>query len=242
MTNTFSLSRIAAESTNPLMSDIVQTRRLVVAAGVILTGIMLSGPVAVGVVAVLAPQPPWRDADTFIRNYSWIQSLPYIFGFLIAGGFILFMSSLAAVCGEGQRPLAYAALAFTAVSASMIFINYVLQTAFIPLTLHVSDVAVALTTMANPNSLGWTLEMYGYGVLGIATASAAPLFNATRRQHWIARLLVSNCVLSVLGAVAVPLFPGWVLTTSGMILGATWNLLVAVVMVLVILEFRPRHV
>jgi hypothetical protein len=36
----------------------------------------------------------------------------------------------------------------------------------------------------------------------------------------------------------MPLFPGWVLTGTGMVLGAAWNILVAVAMVLLLVEFR----
>jgi hypothetical protein len=80
--------------------------------------------------------------------------------------------------------------------------------------------------------------MYGYAILGIATAFLAPLFNRSARQRVIARLFVLNCVLSVVGAFLMPLFPGWVLTGTGMVLGAAWNILVAVAMVLLLVEFR----
>lgn len=217
-----------------------QAKQLVVGATIVLSGIILSGPVAVGLVELLAPQPKWQDATTFMEHYSWIQTLPYVFGFLIAGGFVFLMSTLASACEDIQRHLAYAALTFTGVSASLIFINYVLQTAFVPLWLHQSELLVSATTMANPNSLGWALEMYGYGILGVATAFAAPLFNPTGRQGFIRLLFVANCIVSLLGAILVPIVPGWVLTSWGMILGGVWNLLVAVAMVIIILECRPR--
>lgn len=220
---------------------LIQARQMRIAATIILSGIVLSGPVAVGLVEFLAPQPSWQDAATFIGHYSWIQSLPYLFGFLIAGGFVFFMSVLAGMAPDSRRPLAYAALVFTGVAASLIYVNYALQTAFVPLWLHTSEAAVSLTTMANPNSLGWTLEMYGYGILGVSTAFAAPLFESAGRQRLIGRLLVANCAVSIIGAVLVPVMPGWVLTSSGMLLGGLWNLLVAFIMVLVILEFKTRR-
>ena len=215
-----------------------QARQISIAAAVVLAGIILSGPVAVVLVEVLAPQPSWQGVTTFIEHYSWLQSLPYVFGFFIAGGFILLVASTPAGDDDGRSLLRRIALAFTAISAGLIFFNYVMQTAFIPLSLHESPVIVAATTMANPNSLGWALEMYGYAILGIATAFLAPLFNKSVRQRVIARLFVLNCILSVVGAFLMPLFPGWVLTGTGMVLGAAWNILVAVTMVLLLAEFR----
>ncbi len=225
---------------NTMTPTILQARQLSIAAATVLAGIILSGPVAVTLVEFLAPQPRWQDVSIFIDHYSWIQSLPYVFGFLIAGGFVFLLSVVVGTARDPQRPLAYSSLVFTGVSASLIFFNYVLQTAFVPLWLHQSEMLVSATTMANPNSLGWTLEMYGYGILGIATGFAAPLFNRTGRQGLVRILFVANCVVSLVGAVLVPMIPGWVLTSWGMILGAVWNLLVAIAMVVIILEFRPR--
>ncbi len=69
-------------------------RHLSVSAAVILAGIILSGPVAVALVALLAPQPAWQDTASFIQHYSWLQTLPYLFGFLILGGCVASMASL----------------------------------------------------------------------------------------------------------------------------------------------------
>jgi hypothetical protein len=225
------------QSMNP---NNIQSKQLVVGAAIVLSGIILSGPVAVGLVELLAPQPWWQDATTFIEHYSWIQTLPYVFGFLIAGGFVVLMSGLLRASEEFHRHLGYAALTFTGVSASLIFFNYVLQTAFVPLWLHQSELLVSATTMANPNSLGWALEMYGYGILGVATAFAAPLFNPAGRQGLIRILFMANCIVSLMGAFLVPIGPGWVLTSWGMVLGGLWNLLVAIAMVLIIREFRAK--
>lgn len=207
-------------------------------AATILCGVILSGPVAVGLVHAFAPQPPWQNTETFVRNYSWLQSLPYVFGFFIVGGFVLLMSGLNGTGREPLRPLEVTAVTMTGIFASLVFLNYVLQTTFVPQWITTSDPIVGVVTMANPRSLGWALEMYGYGVLGIATAFVAPLFDAHGRQGAIRSLLWANCVISVGSAAMLPVVPGWVLTPLGIAAGAFWNLLVAVLMVLIMLEFR----
>jgi hypothetical protein len=216
------------------------TRYVQIAAALILAGIVLSGPVAVGVVEIFAPQPTWQDVSTFLNHYSWLQTLPYLFGFLIAGGFIVLVGSLP-VSRDDLQGLRRAASSFTTVAAGLIYFNYVLQVGFIPLALKDHPAIVAATTMANPDSLGWALEMFGYAVLGIGTALLAPLFTESARQRLIGRLMLLNCAVSVLGAVLVPLFPGWVLTPFGMALGAGWNILVACIMILILREFRSRR-
>jgi hypothetical protein len=216
-------------------------RNLSMSAVVILSGVILSGPVAVGLVEFAAPQPAWRDAATFVQHYSWLQSLPYVFGFLILGGFIPFMAALVGSGSDDQRTRELTALALTGVSAAMIFVNYVLQTAFIPQSLNGNREILEAVTMANPRSFAWGLEMYGYGILGVATIVAAPLFESSGRQRIIRLLFILNGVVSVFTAALVPIVPGWLLTTPGIIAGALWNLLVVVIMVLVIREFRFGH-
>lgn len=215
-----------------------KARTLSRAAAIILSGIILSGPVAVGLVELVAPQPAWRDAATFVKHYSWLQSLPYVFGFLILGGFILFMAALVGSSSEDQRPREMTALALTTVSASMIFTNYVLQTAYVPQSLDGNGSLLEAVTMANPRSFAWGLEMYGYGVLGVATIVAAPLFEPRGGQRMIRLLFILNGIVSVVTTPLVPIIPGWLLTTQGIIAGAVWNLLVIVIMVLVIREFK----
>ncbi len=92
-------------------------------------------------------------------------------------------------------------------------------------------------TMANPRSLGWGLEMYGYGILGVATTVAAPLFESRGGQRVIRFLFIINNIGSMAAAASVLTFPGWLLTPNGMIDGAAWNLRVIVTMGMVIREF-----
>lgn len=215
-----------------------RARHLSIAAVVVICGVVLSGPVAVALVEIAAPQPRWVDVQTFVQHYSWLQTLPYVFGFLIAGGFIIFMGCLVGAGRDEQRPLEMIAVGLTVVFASLVLFNYTLQTAFIPQWTGGNDPMLGIFTMANPRSLGWALEMYGYGILGIATAVAAPLFSWQRRQGMIRGLLLGNCIVSVGSAILVPIIPGWVLTPGGMVAGAIWNILVVVLMIVTLLEFR----
>lgn len=215
-----------------------KARYISISAAIALFGVIFSGPVAVGLAYVFAPQPVWQGVDAFVQNYSWLQTLPYLFGFLIVGGFILFMASLSEGVQADMRPLGVTALVLTSVFAALIFTNYLLQTSFIPLWVKSGNAILGVVTMENPESLGWSLELFGYGFLGIATALIAPLFQRGGRQGAIRILLQLNCIVSVASAVLFPLVPGWVLTPIGLIAGMVWNLLIAVLMILVILEFN----
>ena len=78
-----------------------------------------------------------------------------------------------------KRPVTQAALVFTGVYAALVALNYVVQTTFVPALVTHGDIAdaplIAAFTMAQPRSLAWGLEMWGYGFLGLATWLVAPV-------------------------------------------------------------------
>lgn len=207
-------------------------------------GAVLSGPVALGVVALVAPQPPWRDGELFARSYHPIQVLPYALGFLlIAGcvGCVVALSRDREPRLARRRPLA---LALAAVFAAFILLNYVIQTTFVPgLVAHFRpDLAVIIEalTMVNPAGLGWALEMWGYAFLGVALWLLAPSLSETRVERVAAALVVTNGVMSVAGGVATAVQIDWVFSPAGLASYAAWNLVIVVLCACLALAWRER--
>jgi hypothetical protein len=205
----------------------------------ILIAAPLSGPIGFAIVNAVAPQPPWRGAAAFVAAYHPIQALPFAFGFALVGAFLaLHVAILATARPEGRVP-ALAALAFAIVFAALISLNYIAQTAVVPAAVRRGDTAlIAALTMANPSSLGWAIEMFGYGFLGLASLCAAPVFGATRVQRAARVLLAANGVASVGSAVATAVDCSWLLTPVGLGLYLGWNGLVLAMAVLLMLVFR----
>lgn len=134
------------------------------------------------------------------------------------------------------------ALVFVWIYACFVFLNYVLQTTFVPsLASRYSPMdapMLAALTMSNPRSLAWGIEMWGYAFLGVATWLVAPVFRGgrTARATWIAFAL--NGPLSIAGAVATVLAPGWEMTLGGLVAFGAWNVLLAVMASLVLVVTR----
>ena len=211
-----------------------------------LAGLVLSGPVAISVVNVMAPQPPWSDVAAFAARFHWIQTLPYFAGLMLVGGLVALIAALHGIATEDVRPRTRLALALSSAFAAMIFLNYVVQTTFVPALLVKADHdALALAahlTMVNPLSLGWALEMWGYGVLGVATWLAAPVFHGYRFGRTIAALFVANGPISVIGAFATAFLPGWVFTPLGFAAFGIWNVLVAAMLIGTIVAMRSAAI
>jgi hypothetical protein len=219
-------------------------RGVSIGAGFALVGAIASGPLSLWVQARTHPQPSWRDATTFAAAYHPVQALPYALGCLLVGGFVVLLASLHRLAPTEARARTTAALVFVAVFAAMIMSNYAVQTTFVPALLRsgtTSDVQLAAAvTMANPRSLGWALEMWGYAVLGVATWLAAPVFAGSALARAARVLFTVNAPVSIVAAVAAAVRPGWVTTPIGVAAFILWNGLVVAMTVLALLAMRAR--
>jgi hypothetical protein len=207
-------------------------------------GALLSGPVSLVLVNATHPEPPWRDAATFVASYHPIQTLPFFLGFVLVGGLLTLLTSLALLAGPAERGRAMLGLALGAAFAALVVLNYTVQTTFVPLLVssYTPDDApvLAALTMSNPRSLGWSLEMWAYGVVGVATWLAAPVFSGDRLERATSLLFVLNGPGSIASALATAFIPGWALTVPGLVAFTLWNVLVIAMALAAGVVFRRR--
>jgi hypothetical protein len=215
------------------------------AAACTLIGTLASGPIALFVLHTTHPQPDWQDARVFARHYHPIQSLPFFLGLLLVSGFVLLIASLHVLAEMRMRARTQAALVFTSAFAALVLLNYAVQTTFVPrLTVPYLDAngpLLAALTMSNPRSLGWSLEMWGYGWLGVATWLVAPVFSGNRLERVTACTFVANGPISIAGALWTALDADWLLSTTGLLMFAAWNALVVIMSALAFQVFRARR-
>jgi len=225
----------------PPLIGLRDDRRLFAAAIVILVGIIVSGPPAMLLAAAIAPQPAWRDVETFAASYQPIQQLPYAGGIVLLAGIVWFVARVGALARGGDRTRASAALIATGVATTLIGINYSLQLAYVPAAVRSPGEVLAAVTMVSPTSICWVLEMVGWGVFGAATWLLAPVFAGEGlRVRAIRALLIANGAASILGAVLTMVDLRWVMTPSGLAAYVLWNLLLFVAILLVAIEARPQ--
>src|SRR5579871_5419807 len=105
-------------------------------------GALLSGPVGL-LATLIAPQPSWTDAATFITHFRAWHQIPFWLGFVFIGAWIALSARLAAIVPDAWRAQALAALAVTAIYAAMVTLNYTLQVAYVPLAVATRDPNVA---------------------------------------------------------------------------------------------------
>jgi hypothetical protein len=73
------------------------------------------------------------------------------------------------------QPFTLLGVVFAAVFAALIAFNYIAQTALVPAAVASGDSAlIALLSMNSPTAICWSIEMFGYGFLGLASLCALP--------------------------------------------------------------------
>lgn len=211
-----------------------------ISAWLTIAGILFSGPLGLLISTLVKAQPPWENAEVFILHYHPIQRLTFVFGFIMILGFVMFISAIGSLADKPVKKL-YSGMAsiFAAVYGVIIGLNYTLQLAYVPAVMHTNPEVAGMLTMVNPHSVSWVLEMFGYGFLGLSVWFLVPLLEGSKRIGTIRMLMILNGIVSIAGAVITVFNISWVLSTAGMISYLVWNLLILVLMVLVILEFKP---
>lgn len=202
-----------------------------------LAGYVLSGPGGFLLVQITQPQPAWVSPAVFAENYHVVQDMPYYFGLLLIGGMLMLAAGLFLNAGDEPVKIRFhllLALMWTTFFAALIFFNYVCQTTFVRhLALNYRpehDPLIATFSMANPMSLAWAVEMWGYGVLGVATWLMSGYFqNRNKAIYW---LLIANGVVSVLTVVFTVIDMKWLLTPPGVAGYFIWNVLMITLMIL----------
>lgn len=224
------------------MNDNSQINRLLsISAVITIIGILFSGPVGVLITSMLHPQPVWQGAEIFAGNYHPVQILPFVFGFIMLLGFVLFISAAIRLANtEIKKTYGTMAVIFASAYVITIGMNYIIQAAYIPAIIAENKELAGLLTMANPSSFSWILEMFGYGFLGASGWLVAPLFEGNTKTNSIRYLLILNGIVSVVGAIITAVDVEWVLSTSGIISYVAWNLLIIIIMILVFLQFKTK--
>jgi hypothetical protein len=174
-----------------------------------------------------------------------VQSVPFFGGLVLVFGCALLIAAVHQVADEPRKPATLVAVLATAVFTALISFNYVCQTTFVPALVRAYrpeyDPLISTFSLANPLSLAWAVEMWGYAFLGIATWFAASVFDGDGLEKVTRALMMLNGVLSVLGALVTAVDLGWVLSSAGMISYLGWNIVMLTLAVLLLLVFQRRR-
>ena len=210
-----------------------------------LVGFILSGPVGFIIVQFTKPQPAWTSVDKFVAHYNSLQNIPYYFGFILVGGMLL-LAVAHYLNSDNEstvdRMHVVLSLLWTTIFAALVFFNYICQIAFIHhlATDYKPENATVIFTlsMANPASLSWAIEMWGYAILGVATWLLSAYYREKNKTIYF--LLIANGIISILSA-AVFVYNGkWQVTSIGLASYFFWNMLMIGLLILIYRHSKKR--
>lgn len=193
------------------------------------------GPLSVIIVQWIEPLPAWNGINQYISEYHKIHSISILFGFVLLIGFVKFIAASISLEKKDQSGHLTAAIIYTAIYGTLAGFNYIVNSSYIHHVFEEYLEFVEILSMNNPKSICWSLEMYSYGFLGLATYSIAPVF---RSSMTIVNMLKINGMLSIAGALITFFKLSWVLSPIGMIAYIGWNIFIVVTMVLIINKYK----
>jgi hypothetical protein len=208
-----------------------------------LFGIIFSGLVFPVLTAILVPQPAWKDAALFIQSFHPLQTVTFFCGFFLVIGSLLTFIALYQMSDESLKTQALSALIVNTVFTAVVFLNYVIQTTYIPYlaTNHPpeSQYIIPVFTMANPGSFAWALEMYGWGGIGLSYLMMSRIF---REESTLRILFLLNGISSIASALVTSFNMNWLFSPAGFAALITWNLLVLIIDIYLIRYFRHQKI
>lgn len=205
-------------------------------------GIVFSGLVFPVVSMLMTPQPSWMDAKLFVESFHPLQTATFFCGFFLVIGSLMTFVSLYRICDEDRKIYALTGLAVNVLFTAVVFLNYVIQTTYIPYLAmnNPPETAYVLPvfTMANPGSFAWALEMYGWGGIGLSFIFMASVFSKGKTEKLLKLLFLINGTTSCISAIMTSIDMNWLFSTAGLTALVVWNVLVFVIDIYLLKYFR----
>lgn len=179
-----------------------------------------------------------RDAEQRARRLGAVAAASTLLGIVVSGPLALLVVNATHPQPPWQGPELYA----RSFHAIQVFPYLGVQTSYLPtLARQYGDRyagIVATFSMANPTSLAWAIEMWGYAFIGVATWLVAPVFHGSRLARLTAWTFIANGPVSLAGGIVTTALPGWAMTTVGLVAFSLWNVLLGVMAALALVMFR----
>jgi hypothetical protein len=205
-------------------------------------GIIFSGLVFPLLSMVLTPQPAWKDAALFVQSFHPLQTATFFCGFFLVIGSLLTFIVLYSTAKDEKKIWAFSALLINVVFTAVVFLNYIIQTTYIPYLAmnNPPETATILPvfTMANPGSFAWSLEMYGWGGIGLSFIFMAFIFTTRKYEKTLKILFLLNGVSSIASALMTSFDMNWLFSPAGLVALVVWNVLVFVIDIILLKYFK----
>ncbi len=164
--------------------------------------------------------------------------LPFIPSLMLAPLFVIMMMCILHYASDNHKIIGQIDLSFATVCAGILSIHYYLQLTVVQQGLLNNETSgLWLLATPNPHSFFWTFAALGYGFMGFALLSVAPIFSK-KYERTIKWLLIANGIVGIVFLVgnAMGLF------TVNILVSFVWGVLFPVAALLLAKNFRSAQI
>jgi hypothetical protein len=137
-----------------------------------------------------------------------------------------------------RKSLSMLGIVFAGISVAMLSFQYYSQFTNVRYNLTSSSYqALGLFVLGNPHSFFWSLEILGYGFMGLSTLFASFVFFNGVLERWIRGLFITNGILGIAGSLAYPLEVTIIAVLSGLTL---WTIVFPTSTILLAINFKRK--
>ena len=182
---------------------------------------------------ILYPITTITNMQEYAAQFSSLQMLPFIPSLILAPVFVIFMLCIYHSASEDKKFLGQLGFSFALICAAILSLHYYIQLTVVQQGI-LSGEYTGLWQFVTPNthSFFWTFAALGYGFMGFALLSAAPIFSG-KPDRAIKWLFVTNGVIGVAFLAGNALGVFWVNILASFV----WGVLFPVTAVLVAKKF-----
>ena len=147
--------------------------------------------------AILFPMFSITSMQAYASSFSVFQMLPFVPSLVLAPVFVLMMLCIHYYTPAEKKVLSQLGFSFSLICAAILSVHYYVQLSVVQQGIRNNELSGLWQFAApNPHSLFWAFAALGYGFMGIALLSIAPIFTSKSEQG-IKWLLIANGVIGI---------------------------------------------
>ncbi len=143
--------------------------------------------------AILYPATAITSAEAYANTFNSLQMLPFIPSLVLLPLFATMMLCLHHYAPDDKKILSQLGFSFSLICTAILSLHYYIQLTVVQTAMINNEAAQVWQFAApNPKSFFWTFAALGYGFMGIALLTDAPVFQDKTRL-----LLVANGIVGI---------------------------------------------
>jgi len=187
----------------------------------------------------ISPPSEWQGIQTYADSFRPIPFLAWVIPcVLLTLTFPVLMSSIYLYASNERKIWGLLGLVFALIYATILGLNYwILLTVVSPALVGNHADGLELFVIGSPVSVAFSLEGFGYSLMGLSMLFAGPVFSEGKLGRWIRWLLILNGVQVF--AVIAGLLGVWIVTVVSLVI---WCISFPVVAILLAMLFKKQGV